>query len=77
MQIDALAKGCRVDLHPRVFGPGSAATTTIDHITVTVVQVDAVPTYDLILPGSFAEAFLDWLKLSAAEFGYEIRPPIN
>jgi heterotetrameric sarcosine oxidase gamma subunit len=72
---DVLAKGSRVDLHPRVFSAGSAATTTIDHITVTIVQVDAVPTYDLVLPANFAEAFLDWLKMSAAEFGCEVRQP--
>ncbi len=72
---DVLAKGCRIDLHPRAFSAGSAATTTIDHITVTIVQVHATPTYDLVLPANFAEAFLDWLGMSAAEFGYEIRPP--
>lgn len=69
---DVLAKGCRLDLHPRAFSAGRAATTTIDHITVTIVQVDATPTYDLVLPANFAEAFLDWLRKSAAEFGYEI-----
>jgi sarcosine oxidase subunit gamma len=72
---EVLAKGSRVDLHPRVFPPGSVATTSIDHITVTIVKVDAVPTFDLVLPSNFAEAFLDWLRTSAAEFGYEIRPP--
>lgn len=72
---DVLAKGCRVDLHPRAFLTGSAATTTVDHITITVVQVDAIPTYDLILPANFAEAFLEWLLMSAAEFGCEVRPP--
>ena len=72
---DVLAKGCRLDLHPRAFSAGSAATTTIDHITVTIVQIDAAPTYDLVLPANFAEAFLDWLRMSAAEFGYEIISP--
>ncbi len=71
---DVLAKGCRIDLHPRAFSAGSAATTTIDHITVTIVQVDATPIYDLVLPANFAEAFLGWLGMSAAEYGYEIRP---
>lgn len=68
---DVLAKGSRVDLHPRAFPTGSAATTSIDHITVTIVKVDA-STFDLVLPANFSEAFADWLKLSAAEFGYEI-----
>lgn len=72
---EVLAKGCRVDLHPRAFPPGSVATTSIDHITVTIVKLDEVPSFDLVLPSNFAEAFLDWLRISAAEFGYEIRPP--
>jgi len=71
---EVLAKGSRVDLHPRVFPPGSVATTSIDHITVMIVKLDAVPSFDLVLPSNFAEAFLDWLRMSAAEFGYEIRP---
>lgn len=71
---DVLAKGSRVDLHPRVFQPGSAATTSIDHITVTIVKVDEA-TYDLVLPANFSEAFTDWLRMSAAEFGYEIGTP--
>ncbi len=69
-----LAKGSRVDLHARAFAPGSAATTTIDHITVTVVKVDEA-TFDLVLPANFAEAFSDWLRTAAAEFGYEIGQP--
>jgi len=71
---DVLAKGSRVDLHARAFPPGSAATTSIDHMTVTLVKVDA-STFDLVLPGNFSEAFVDWLRMAAAEFGYEIGSP--
>ncbi len=71
---NVLAKGSRVDLHARAFAPGSATTTTIDHITVTIVKVDETA-YDLILPANFAEAFTDWLRMAAAEFGYEIGHP--
>jgi sarcosine oxidase subunit gamma len=69
---DVLAKGCRVDLHPRVFGPGSSAVTPIGHIQVVISQVDATPRFDVIVPSTLAEDFLEWLCLSAAEFGYEI-----
>jgi heterotetrameric sarcosine oxidase gamma subunit len=72
---DVLAKGCRVDLHPRAFASGSAATTTVDHVTINLVQVDAAPTYDIVVPATFAENFLEWLIASAAEFGCEVRPP--
>lgn len=67
-----LAKGCRVDLHPRAFATGHAASTPIGHVSVTLVQVADQPAYDLILPGSFAEAFLEWLIPAAAEFGLTI-----
>jgi sarcosine oxidase subunit gamma len=71
---DTLAKGSRVDLHPRVFSPGSAATTTVDHVTINIVQIDASPTYDIVVPATFAENFLEWLIVSAAEYGCEVMP---
>ncbi len=70
---DVLAKGCRVDLHPRVFGPARAAVTPIAHIPAVVQQVDATPAFDLIVPSTLAEDFFEWLCVSAAEFGYEIQ----
>lgn len=70
---DVLAKGCRIDLHPRVFGPGRAAVTPLAQIAGVVLQVDAAPTFDLIVPSTLAEAFRDWILASAAEFGCEIR----
>ncbi len=67
-----MEKGCRVDLHPKVFSPGSAAVTPIAHVNVVLTQAGDAPDYDLILPSSFAETFLEWLEMSAAEFGYQI-----
>lgn len=69
---DVLAKGCRIDLHPRVFGSGRSAVTPIAHIHAALVQVDATPTFDLVVPSTLARDFVEWLRLSAAEFGYEI-----
>jgi sarcosine oxidase subunit gamma len=69
---DVLAKGCRVDLHPRVFGPGKSAVTPIAHIHTVLTQVDPMPTFDLIVPSTLARDFVEWLRLSAAEFGYEV-----
>ena len=42
-----LAKGCRLDLHPRAFTPGMCAQTVIAQIGVLLHQCDEVPTYDL------------------------------
>lgn len=69
---DVLAKGCRLDLHPRVFRPQMCALTVIAHIAVLLHQTDDVPTYDLYVPAGFALDFLAWLTSSAEEFGYRI-----
>jgi len=67
-----LAKGLPIDLHPRAFGPGSAATSTISLMGVLLWQVDDAPTYDLAIFRSVSASFWRWLTASAAEFGYEI-----
>jgi methylglutamate dehydrogenase subunit D len=69
---DTLAKGCSLDLHPRVFKPGSAATTPVALIDCVIWQVDETPTYDLAVPTSYAESFWSWLTASAGEYGYTV-----
>ena len=69
---ETLAKGCIIDLHPRVFGPGDAATTPIALIDCQIWQINAGPTYLLAVPSSYAASFWSWLTSSAAEFGYEV-----
>ena len=69
---DTLAKGCMLDLHPRVFGPGDAATTPVALIDCQIWQINAGPTYLLAVPSSYAGSFWSWLTSSAAEFGYEV-----
>lgn len=64
-----LQRGCRVDLHPRAFAAGRAASTTIAHVSCLVHQLDATPTYDLVVFSTFAETFLEWLAAVAAEDG--------
>jgi heterotetrameric sarcosine oxidase gamma subunit len=72
---DVLAKGCRLDLHPRVFTPGMCAQTVIAQIGVLLHQCDEIPTYDLYVFSGYALDFLEWLTSSAAEFGYDINAP--
>ena len=72
---DVLAKGLPIDLHPSVFGPGSAATSTISLMGVQLWQVDDAPTYDIALFRSVSASFWRWLTASAAEFGYDITTP--
>jgi methylglutamate dehydrogenase subunit D len=70
---DTLAKGCSLDLHPRVFRPGDAALTAIAHIGVHLWQIDDTPTYDLAIPTSMAKSLWHWLSCSASEIGLELR----
>ena len=72
---DVLAKGLPIDLHPRAFAPGNAATSTISLMGVQLWQIDDAPTYDIALFRSVSESFWRWLSSSAAEFGYEVKLP--
>jgi methylglutamate dehydrogenase subunit D len=72
---DVLAKGLPIDLDPRSFNPGSAATSTISLMGVQFWQVDDLPTYDIALFRSVSASFWRWLTASAAEFGYEVTAP--
>ncbi|MFG1375348.1 sarcosine oxidase subunit gamma [Xanthobacter autotrophicus] len=67
----ALAKGVTVDLDPTVFSAGDAATTVVSHVGVTFWRRDA-DTYRFAVGRSFAPAFLRWLTVSAAGFGFAL-----
>jgi sarcosine oxidase, subunit gamma len=58
---DVLAKGCSLDLHPRAFGPGRCAGTDLARAKVVLHQVDARPTYELLVAASFAAYTAAWL----------------
>lgn len=57
---DALARLLPLDLHPRAFAPGQAASTVAAHLTVRLRQIDDRPTFDLAClrgyAGSLAQA---------------------
>lgn len=67
-------KGLGVDLHPRVFKPNDAASTSCAHLGVIIWQVDDAPTYELAVFRSLAAAFCHWFMQSAAEFGVKVLP---
>jgi sarcosine oxidase subunit gamma len=64
-----LAKGLPIDLHPRCFGLGDAASSAAALIPLHLWQLDDTPTYELAVPRSMARSFAAWLAESAAEFG--------
>ncbi|MFE2984901.1 sarcosine oxidase subunit gamma [Streptomyces sp. NPDC059262] len=63
-----LEKGCPLDLHPRVFGPGRAVSTTVGPIAVLLWQVDDGPTYRLLPRSSFADYLARWLIDAMSEY---------
>lgn len=67
-----LAKGCRLDLHPRAFGPGRVAATVIAQVNCLIHQVDETPRFEMMVFSTLAEPFFHWLTESAASVGYEI-----
>ena len=66
---EALAKGVAIDLHPRAFRPGDAASTLVHHIPVLLWQVDDRPSYEFAIARSLAQSFWQWLTAAAGEYG--------
>jgi sarcosine oxidase, subunit gamma len=66
---DVLAKGCSIDLHPRVFGRGSSAQTMLGQAGVVLLALsDASDDYVVLVRSSFAGYLADWLLDAALEF---------
>ena len=69
---DVLAKGLPIDLDPRAFPLGSAATSTISLMGVQLWQTGETRSYDVAIFRSVSQSFWRWLTASAAEYGYEV-----
>ncbi|WP_158008249.1 sarcosine oxidase subunit gamma [Methyloceanibacter methanicus] len=65
-----LAKGLALDLDPRVFGDGAAATSTIGHMGALLWRDGEA--YDIALFRSVGGSFWGWLRSAAAAFGLEV-----
>ena len=66
---DVLVKGCSIDLHPRVFGRGSSAQTTLGQAGVVLLALSETgDDYVLLVRSSFAGYLADWLLDAALEF---------
>ena len=62
-----LEKGCPADLHPRVFQPGTAVSTTVGPVPLLLWQIEPL-TYFLLPQASFAEYTARWLLDAMGEF---------
>jgi sarcosine oxidase subunit gamma len=66
---DVLAKGCSIDLHPRVLRGGSSVQTTLGQAGVVLLALsDAGDDYLVLVRSSFAGYLADWLLDAALEF---------
>ncbi|HEX2399842.1 MAG TPA: sarcosine oxidase subunit gamma family protein [Mycobacterium sp.] len=66
---DVLAKGCALDLHPQVFGEGTAAETMLGQAGVILLALNATADdYRILVRSSFARYLADWLLDAAEEY---------
>ncbi|WP_159765757.1 sarcosine oxidase subunit gamma [Streptomyces sp. HM190] len=66
---DVLAHGCPLDLHPRVFGPGRCAQTTLGRTQVVLVARDEPRAgFWVLVRSSFAGHLAHWLLDAATEY---------
>jgi sarcosine oxidase subunit gamma len=72
---DVLARGCRLDLHPQAFPPGSAAATYMAQVPVMIAALPAG--WLLLTPSTTARHFSDWLGASARAFGFAPHPGVT
>ncbi|UUU20431.1 sarcosine oxidase subunit gamma [Streptomyces sp. DSM 40750] len=66
---DLLAHGCALDLHPRAFGAGRCAQTTLGRTQIVLVARDEPGAgFWVLVRSSFAGYLADWLLDAAAEY---------
>jgi len=68
---EVLARGCRLDLHPDAFTPGSVAATHMAQVSVTLAALPAG--WLLLSPSTTARHLREWLTSTAGPFGLAAR----
>ena len=69
---DLLAKGCTLDLHPRVFTAGMCAQSGLAKANVLIGLAGQTESFDIVVRRSFSDYLLRWLLHGADEFGVTI-----
>ena len=65
---EVLMKGCRLDLHPRAFAPGTCVQTALARAQVILHQTDDAPAYEITVRNSFSVYLATWLLDAMAEY---------
>jgi sarcosine oxidase, subunit gamma len=64
-----LARGCAIDLHPRAFGRGSSAQTTLGQAGVVLLALgDDGQDFAVLVRSSFAGYLATWLLDASLEY---------
>ena len=69
---DLLAKGCTLDLHPRIFGVGQCAQTGLAKSGVLLRPLPDGASFEIIVRRSFADYVWQWLLHAGREFRIEV-----
>jgi len=69
---DVMAKGCALDLHPRIFEMGQCAQTMLAQAHIILHQTSDAPEYEVYVHRSFAEYLWAWLEDASAEYGLTV-----
>ena len=69
---DLLAKGCPLDLHPKVFDLGQCAQSHLAKAPVLLRLLDREPSFEIVVRRSFADYLWLWIEDAAAEYGLAI-----
>ena len=65
---ELLAKGCPLDLHPRVFASGACAQSLFAKANIILHKLHADETFELYVARSCATYMWDWLEDAALEY---------
>ncbi|WP_448612651.1 sarcosine oxidase subunit gamma [Modestobacter sp. URMC 112] len=65
---DVLAKGCSIDLHPRVFRQGHSAQTTLGQAGVVLLALGDGDDFAVLVRSSFAGYLATWLLDASLEY---------
>lgn len=72
-----LAKSCPLDLHPRSFPTGVCAQSVLGRVNALIYKREETREFVVIVARSFAHDAWRTLCVSAAQYGYDVAPPLT